>query len=60
MPYYICISYIFIDKNGLGGERGAGGVVGWLVVSLLYEREVVRVRCWAGDSNWGRAVVMIM
>ena len=47
MPYYICISYIFIDKNGLGGV-GKGGVVGWLVVSMLYERGVVRVRCWAG------------
>ena len=21
---------------------------GWLVVSMLYERGVVRVRCWAG------------
>ena len=47
MPYYICISYIFIDKNGLGGV-GKGGVVGWLVVSMVYERGVVRVRCWAG------------
>ena len=41
------LSYIFIDKNMLGGV-GKGRVVSWLVVSMLYEREVVRVGFWAG------------
>ena len=41
MPYYICISYIFIDKKM--GWVGKGREGSWLVVSLMYEREVVRV-----------------
>ena len=44
------LSYIFIDKNRLGGV-GKGRVVSWLVVSMLYEREEIRVGFWAGGLD---------